>query len=180
MRKKWALFLVVAVFCGLVAWPAVMEACVGKTLFLGRLPGQEQEILAELFVWLVTERTGTSIEVKSFSGSRESHSALEKAKIDLYMEETSVALLDILGQTDPGGGDSAARQLVRKQYAEGFNLVWLEPWGLKGKEDDGKPASKVAPVYPIRAATSNLMSSSTLPRSTGFRSMAMMRPPSRG
>jgi len=146
MRKRLAAVMVVLVFCGMVAWPAVMEACVGKTLYLGRLPGQEQEILAELFVWLVTERTGTSIEIKSFSDSRSTHSALEKAKIDLYLEETSVALHDILGQADPGGDDAAARRLVRQEYAERFNLVWLEPWGLKGRDGGGELSSKVAPV----------------------------------
>ena len=144
MRRRVAAFAVVLVFCGLVAWPAVMEACVGKTLYLGRLPGQEQEILAELFVWLVSERTGTSIEVKAFSDSRATHSALEEAKIDVYMEETAVALHDILGRSGKVPAGEEARQIVRKEYAERYNLVWLEPWGL-GHGDGGSP-SKVAPV----------------------------------
>ena len=143
MRRRVAAFAVALVFCGLVAWPAIMEACVGKTLYLGRLPGQEQEILAELFVWLVSERTGTSIEVKAFSDSRSTHSALEEAKIDVYMEETFVALHEILGEGNAAGADEA-RKLVRKEYAERFNLVWLEPWGLEGSAGSG--ASKVAPV----------------------------------
>jgi len=144
MRRTVAAVAVLLVFCGLVAWPAVMEACVGKTLYLGRLPGQEQEILAELFVWLVSERTGTSIEVKAFSDSRSTHSALEEAKIDVYMESTFVALRDILGRADDTAAGDEARRLVRKEYAERFNLVWLEPWGLEGSADGG--ASKVAPV----------------------------------
>lgn len=144
MRKRWALIVVGAVFFALAAWPAVMEACVGKTLHLGRLPGREQEILAELFVWLVNERTGTSIEVKPFPDSRATHNALEKAKIDLYLEEPAVALRDILDKPVPAGID--LRQVVRSPYEERFNLIWLEPWGLRGKGDDGSATSKVAPV----------------------------------
>jgi osmoprotectant transport system substrate-binding protein len=125
------------------ALPGIMEACVGKTLYLGRMPGTEQEILSELFVWLVSERTGTSIEVKPFSDSRASHSALEKAEIDLYLEEPLIALREILGE-EGGGGD--LRQQVRSEYAERFNLVWLEPWGLEGKSREGDSLSLVAPV----------------------------------
>jgi osmoprotectant transport system substrate-binding protein len=146
MKKITAAAVILLAVCGLVAWPAVMEACVGKTLYLGRLPGQRQEILSELFVWLVTERTGTTIEVKSFSNSRSSHSALEEAEIDVYLEETLVALTDILGRADSPDDDTAARQLVRAQYAERFNLVWLEPWGPEGSVGKGSGASKVAPV----------------------------------
>jgi osmoprotectant transport system substrate-binding protein len=142
MTAAAALFLAL----GLSAFlPGIMEACVGKTLYLGRMPGTEQEILAELFVWLVSERTGTSIEVKPFPDSRSSHSALEKAQIDLYLEEPLVALREILGEEE-GAGSGDLRQQVKSEYAERFNLVWLEPWGLEGKSREGFGLSLVAPV----------------------------------
>jgi osmoprotectant transport system substrate-binding protein len=144
MRKTVSLAAALTLFVFLVAWPAVLDACVGKTLFLGRLPGREQEILAELFVWLVSERTGTSIEVKPFSGSRETHSALEKAEIDVYLEEAAVALGDILGREIDGSGE-AVRRTVKEEYKKKFNLVWLEPWGLEGSTGAGE-AAKIAPV----------------------------------
>ena len=145
MRKMTAA-AVLFLGLGLSAFlPGIMEACVGKTIYLGRMPGTEQEILAELFVWLVSERTGTSIEVKPFPDSRSSHSALEKAEIDLYLEEPLVALQDILGDKGPGGSGDL-RRLVKEEYAERFNLVWLEPWGLAGKSREGVGLSLVAPV----------------------------------
>jgi osmoprotectant transport system substrate-binding protein len=145
MKKMTA---VAALFLGILlsaSLPGVMEACVGKTLYLGRMPGTEQEILAELFVWLVSERTGTSIEVKPFPDSRSSHSALEKAQIDLYLEEPLVALREILGE-EGAGGSGDLRQQVKSEYAERFNLVWLEPWGMEGKSREGDSLSLVAPV----------------------------------
>jgi osmoprotectant transport system substrate-binding protein len=144
MRRSLTLFTAAAAFALLVAWPAAMDACVGKTLFLGRLPGREQEILAELFVWLVSERTGTSIEIKSFPDSRATHSALEKAEIDVYLEETAVALSEILGEKVPAD-DGLARQTVKEEYRKRYNFVWLEPWGLEADYGaDG--GSKIAPV----------------------------------
>jgi osmoprotectant transport system substrate-binding protein len=124
----------------------MMEACVGKTLYLGRMPGMEQEILTELFVWLVSERTGTSIEIKPLPDSRSSHSALEKAKIDLYLEEPFVALRDVLDEKVVSGGGDDVRKRLRREYEERYNLIWLEPWGFDGKAGGGGVISKVAPV----------------------------------
>ena len=146
MKRIAAGILVSLALCVLVAWPAMTEACVGKTLFLGRMPGMEQEILAELFVWLVSERTGTSIEIKTLPDSRASHSALEKAKIDLYLEEPFVALRDVLDEKGVSGGGDDVRQRLRREYEEKYNLIWLEPWGFDGKAGGGGAVSKVAPV----------------------------------
>lgn len=144
MKRIAAAAAASAVFVLLVAWPAAMDACVGKTLFLGRLPGREQEILAELFVWLVSERTGTSIEIKPFPDSRSTHSALEKAEIDVYLEGTTVALSEILGKEVPVDGEMA-RQTVKEEYSKRYNFVWLEPWGLEAdRGTDGR--AKIAPV----------------------------------
>ncbi len=116
MKRMRATFLAALAVACLVAWPAALSACVGKTLHLGRLPGKEQEILAELFTWLISERTGTTVEITSFSDSRNSHSAMEKAEIDLYLEETVTAMHDILGQKSFSGSAENIRQEVRKEY----------------------------------------------------------------
>lgn len=135
---------VVAVAMACAAWwPA--EACVGKTIFLGRLPGREQEVLSEIFVWMVSERTGTTIQTKSFADSRTTHAALQTAEIDLYLEDQGVALREILGQpaAAPGAG---VRETVRREYEQRFNLVWLEPWGMTGHVAGTAVPTQVAPV----------------------------------
>lgn len=114
---------------GVVYLPA--EACVGKTIFLGRLPGPDQEVLAEIFTWMVSERTGTTIQVKPLADSRVMHAALQTAEVDLYLEDQGVALRDLLGRAAPAGGD--LRETVRREYEQRFNLIWLEPWGMTGK-----------------------------------------------
>lgn len=123
-------------------WP--VEACVGKTVFLGRLPGRDQEVLTEIFTWMVSERTGTTIQVKAFPDSRSMHAALQTADVDLYLEDQGVALHEILGQPTSAADQ---RDTVRREYEQRFNLVWLEPWGMTGASAPaaGSP-SLVAPV----------------------------------
>jgi osmoprotectant transport system substrate-binding protein len=121
-------------------WP--VEACVGKTVFLGRMPGREQEVLAELFTWMVSERTGTTIQTKSFSDSRTTHAALQTADIDLYLEDQGVAAREILGG-QVGKDGAEAREALRREYEQRFNLVWLEPWGMTGQ---ASPAALAAPA----------------------------------
>ena len=110
-------------------WP--VEACVGKTVFLGRMPGREQEVLTEIFTWMVSERTGTTIQVKALPDSRAMHAALQTAEVDLYLEDQAVALREILGLPVLPGTDQ--REQVRREYEQRFNLIWLEPWGMTGR-----------------------------------------------
>lgn len=123
-------------------WPA--EACVGKTVFLGRLPGREQEVLTEIFSWMVSERTGTTIQVKSLPDSRAMHAALQTADVDLYLEDQGLAFRDILG-LPPGDAGAVQRETVRREYEQRFNLIWLEPWGMTGRP---APAAVAGPGGP--------------------------------
>jgi osmoprotectant transport system substrate-binding protein len=147
MKRVW----LTAVAAGLVMamsamfWP--VEACVGKTVFLGRLPGREQEILTEIFTLMVSERTGTTIQVKALPDSRTMHAALQAAEVDLYIEDQGVALRDILGLAAVGAG-SDQRETVRREYEQRFNLVWLEPWGMTGRPSPVAVAGPGGPAAP--------------------------------
>jgi osmoprotectant transport system substrate-binding protein len=131
MKKGLLGAVVVVLVVALCAtyWP--VQACVGKTIFLGRMPGREQEVLTEIFTWMVSERTGTTVQVKSLPDSRAMHAAIQTADVDLYLEDQGVALREILGQQPAAGVDQ--RETVRRAYEQRFNLIWLEPWGMTGK-----------------------------------------------
>jgi osmoprotectant transport system substrate-binding protein len=126
------------------------EACVGKTIFVGRLPGREQEVLAEIFSWMVSERTGTTIQTKSYADSRTMQTALQGADVDLYLEDQGVAMREILG-LPVSGNQAELRETVRREYEQRFNLVWLEPWGMTGR------SAQVAVAGPAVAATPTLV-----------------------
>jgi osmoprotectant transport system substrate-binding protein len=129
---------------GASLWP--VEACVGKTIFLGRLPGREQEVLTEIFSWMVSERTGTTIQVKPAADSRAMQAALQTADVDLYLEDQGVALREILGMQPSAGVDQ--RETVRREYEQRFNLIWLEPWGMTGKPAAASVAGPGGPGAP--------------------------------
>jgi osmoprotectant transport system substrate-binding protein len=85
-----------------------------------------------MFTWMVSERTGTTIQTKSFPDSRAAHAALQSADVDLYLEDQGVAMREILG-LPVGAGGTELRDTVRREYEQRFNLVWLEPWGMTGR-----------------------------------------------
>jgi osmoprotectant transport system substrate-binding protein len=147
MKRVLVALAAVGMVAVVLAAQRPVEACVGKTVFLGRLPGKEQEILTEMFSWMVSERTGTTIQIKSFPDSRAMHAALQAADVDLYLEDQGVALREILGQPAPPSGTDQ-RETVRREYEQRFNLIWLEPWGMTGRPAaaGGGAPGLVAPV----------------------------------
>ena len=146
--KKVLLTVVAAVLVAVLSavhWP--VEACVGKTVFLGRMPGRDQEILTEIFSWMVRERTGTTIQIKALPDSRAMHAALQTAEIDLYLEDQGVALREILGRAAAANG-ADQRATVRREYEQRFNFVWLEPWGMTGRSKRVAEAGQSGPAAP--------------------------------
>ena len=116
------------------------EACVGKTLVVGSAGTQEQIILAEILSLLITERTGTSIKVVKLNSSEEAHEALLADEIDMYVEYTGFAQMQIL----KGHAIVDAEELysvVKKRYQKELNLIWLKPLGFTDKTSnlDGVP-----------------------------------------
>lgn len=86
----------------------------------------EQFVLGEMYA-IALEDAGFAVERKlNLGGTPVAQASLEAAEIDLYPEYTGTGLLTVLKlpvQTDP----QAVYDLVAGEYAERFDLVWLEP-----------------------------------------------------
>jgi osmoprotectant transport system substrate-binding protein len=100
-----------------------------------------------MFSWMVSERTGTTIQIKPLADSRSMHAALQTAEVDLGLEDQGVALREILGQPASGTG-ADQRETVRREYEQRFNLVWLEPWGMTGRPAQSVSAGQGAAAAP--------------------------------
>ncbi len=125
----------VALAVGLVlaCWnPAA--ACVGKTLMIGVVARDEDRILSRVLSILVNERTGTSIKIREYPSFRDCFAALGKNEIDIVVTSVGQSMAEVL---DRKTADSAARLMddAKQVFSQQFNLVWLEPWGMK---DDGR------------------------------------------
>ncbi|NLX14641.1 MAG: ABC transporter permease subunit [Phycisphaerales bacterium] len=90
----------------------------------------EQEILAELVAQLIERHTDLKV-VRRFGlgGTGVCHAALLAGELDMYVEYTGTALLDILQDRPRSDPDEVLRH-VWQAYRERFDLEWLAPIGF--------------------------------------------------
>ena len=90
----------------------------------------EQDILVYMMKYMLEGNTNLKVETKAFlGGTNIVAQALDRGDIDLYVEYTGTALINLLGQ--PVINDSqAAYDKVRSIYKEKKRLEWLQPLGF--------------------------------------------------
>jgi len=108
---------------------SLVVACMGgggDTIRVGSKDFTEQLILGEMYA-LALEDAGYPVERKlNLGGTPVAQAALESGEIDLYPEYTGTGLLTVL--KEPASSDPAeVYETVSTQYADQFNLVWLDP-----------------------------------------------------
>jgi osmoprotectant transport system permease protein len=90
----------------------------------------EQEILGELIAQLIERHTELTVERRfGLGGTDICHAALEAGQLDLYVEYTGTALLNVLAQDVISDSDAAFR-IVASMYRDRFDLEWLPPMGF--------------------------------------------------
>lgn len=101
-------------------------ACVGRTVYIGQERNPESMILTEMLAILIRERTGTTAVLKVLKQDENGHELLKKGDIDIFVEYAK----------------DKAFEIVRQEYQEKLNLIWLEPFGFETKiyEKQGYPA----------------------------------------
>jgi osmoprotectant transport system substrate-binding protein len=139
--KRWPGILVLLLVLAVAGMALPAGACVGKTLVIGAKGTPQQELLAEILSILIAERTGTSIKVVKYQSTAEVHDALMKADLDMYVEYTGVAQLEVLKGEATSDPDSLY-QAVKAAYNQDLNLIWLEPLGF----DDSRVAAAGVPA----------------------------------
>jgi osmoprotectant transport system permease protein len=90
----------------------------------------EQEILGELVAQLIERHTDLRVERKfGLGGTGVCHAALVTGELDIYVEYTGTALLNVL-KADPLSDRDELFRIVAKAYREQFDLQWLPPIGF--------------------------------------------------
>ncbi len=117
--------MIAGLWVGLFACHAAAE-----TVRVGAKNFTEQEIVAELVAQLIERYTDLTVERRfGLGGTGVCHAALVTGQLDLYVEYTGTAVLDILKQPAAGGRDEVLQQVARA-YLEEFDLEWLAPLGF--------------------------------------------------
>ncbi len=101
-------------------------AAPGSAIRVGSKDFTEQFILGHMYA-LTLEEAGFRVERRlNLGGTPVAHAALEAGEIDLYPEYTGTALLTVL-RREPLSDRQEVYDIVRQEYQQQFNLVWLEP-----------------------------------------------------
>jgi osmoprotectant transport system substrate-binding protein len=103
------------------------EACVGKTLYIGVTNSPNELMFAEIISILVNERTGTAVKVVAYKDARDMYSAVKRGEVGVFIENADRAL-KLLNRPAEGNA-KASYEAAKKEYRQGLNLVWLEPFG---------------------------------------------------
>ena len=152
MTKTQRLFLSIAMVFALVASAVSTSAAQEDqpTITVGSKDFTEQIIVGEM-VAIMLEDAGYEVERQlNLGGTAVVHQALVSGDVDVYVEYTGTGLLAILGMDLPaelatpdaspaadaagtptaGAGVDVVYDMVEREYADQFDLVWLEPWGF--------------------------------------------------
>ncbi len=110
--------------------------CVGDIITIAIPDAPAEQILAELVAVLLTERTGTHVQVKTFENQKRIFDAVKVGEAGILIENTDRALAK-LGKKKGDGKDAFV--VSKNGYQERFNLIWLKPFGvLKGGPNSKK------------------------------------------
>jgi len=119
--------LALPVICCAAATSAAQAA---DTVRIGSKNFTEQEILAELVAQLIERHTDLRVErTFGLGGTGVCHAALVAGELDIYVEYTGTALLNVLKHEVRTNADDVY-QIVAKAYREQFELEWLPPMGF--------------------------------------------------
>jgi osmoprotectant transport system substrate-binding protein len=136
-----------ALMLGSIASSVAQEA-EKPTVAVGSKDFTEQVVINEMLA-LLLEDAGYPVERQlNLGGTAIVHEALVNGEIDAYIEYTGTGLLAILGLSIPtpgatptadtaataspaaGGVVDAVYETVKQEYADQFDLVWLDPLGF--------------------------------------------------
>ncbi|MFQ5529731.1 MAG: glycine betaine ABC transporter substrate-binding protein [Gemmatimonadota bacterium] len=156
-----------------LSFPSTAAAQSSTAVRVGCKNFTEQEILGELVAQLIERHTDLTVERRfGLGGTDICHAALKAGELDLYVEYTGTALLNVLGEPVIDDSDGAFRA-VASMYRERFDLEWLPPVGFNNTyaiavRGDEAEASGWTRVSDLSAAAKELRA--------GFTSEFMERP----
>lgn len=141
LSMKKIIFTVTFLF--LLASHHQVDACVGRTLFIGVLNAPPEQMLSEMLSVLINERTGTTVNIKYYDSPKELYDAVKKNEVGILIENTDRAM-EIVGKQNKESGKDAYSAL-KEEYRNRLSLVWLEPFGFLSV-DKGKTQYYYGPV----------------------------------
>ena len=106
------------------------QACGRQTVTVGAKAFTEQEILGELVAALIEQSARVPVRRRlGLGGTDLCHAALLRGEIDIYVEYTGTALVNVLG-LPPDFRSHRVFRRVAAAYRDQFDVEWLPPIGF--------------------------------------------------
>jgi len=138
---KKIVFLILTVF--IVLFSVNSFACVGKTLIIGAVNSPNDRLLAQMMAVIITERTGTTVNVEYFDDHKLLFEAVKKREINIFTENTGRALQLLEKEAD--SDKDLIYKVVKDEFKSQFHLVLLKPFGTV-QSDTGEGSFVDVPV----------------------------------
>lgn len=124
--------LSLTLLCLFLIHAGAANACVGRILYLGALQTNKDKLMSEMLALLINERTGTTIQIRTFDTAEQLYSALKSSKeeerVDIIVEDTAQALT--IAKQKAGASPDQDFVAVKAFYEKELNMVWLNPFGF--------------------------------------------------
>lgn len=128
MPKRILSCLIILLFLK-AAIPSITGACIGRLLLLGVTADEDQKVMAEVLSTLISESTGTKINIVEFKSLEECRQAIEKGELDLYIDYVCTGLMHVYKGGNNQIQNEKAYSTVKHLFAKKFSLIWLKPFG---------------------------------------------------
>lgn len=115
-----------------------VNSCVGRILYIGALPAADDVIMSEMISLLINERTGTTVQIRSFPDTAGLYAALqsekEEERVDILVEDT----IDAIGFLKKTAGPTPEQDLLtaKELYEKELGIIWLNPFGYKNSKGE--------------------------------------------
>lgn len=118
------------ILLALTAFLAAGAAAQERPLRVGSKNFTEQEILGEIVARTIEATTDLTVRRRfGLGGTDICHAAMRRGELDLYVEYTGTALLNVLGR-EAAANRAAAFLAASHAYRDRFDLEWLPPLGF--------------------------------------------------
>jgi glycine betaine/choline ABC-type transport system substrate-binding protein len=149
MKNK---FLSIGAVCitFLLLTAATGQSCVGRILTISVNDTIEQKVIGQLLATYITERTGTTVNMKTAQNEAICREQIKQGETDIMINYLTVGLAG-MDDMKTSGNDQEDYGLVKQYYVENFDIVWLKPLGYKGgvSNANGETVSLSVPVTSI-------------------------------
>ncbi len=123
-------------------------SCVGRVLVLALENSPDQTVVGQLLATMITERTGTTVEIVTPGDKKAIHEAMTTGKAQIYinyLESAKSYIEDAADIADP----TELYATVRQGYIDEFDFIMLKPFGYDGPVANGSAAANASLAVPV-------------------------------